>query len=152
MNRLIRGAIQTGLFAGIFSLGDLITFVIVPKTELYAMFVFPIGRIYTNVSVINVTNVCCTMTWTFFCLCVWKTLLDSLLTRDSIRTEMHNGYSVEAVSHLLMSVRLPFMLSLQSGTIGWAPCDSSHGSSTVQPRSFQLQVEKIDLERRDQSS
>ena len=61
MNRLIRGAIQTGLFAGIFFLGDLITFIFVPNTELYAMFVFPIGRIYTNVRVIAVINVCCTM-------------------------------------------------------------------------------------------
>ena len=54
LNRLIRGAIQTGLFAGIFSIGDLITFVILPNTDLYAMFVVPIGRIYTNVSVLDI--------------------------------------------------------------------------------------------------
>lgn len=50
LNRLIRGAIQTGLFAGIFSIGDLITFIAVPSTNLYGMFAIPIGRIYTNVS------------------------------------------------------------------------------------------------------
>lgn len=52
LNRLIRGAIQTGLFAGIFSLGDLITFVCWPATNFYGMFAIPIGRIYTNVSLL----------------------------------------------------------------------------------------------------
>ena len=51
INRLIRGAIQTGLFAGLFSLGDLITFALVPATNFYGMFAIPIGRIYTNVSI-----------------------------------------------------------------------------------------------------
>lgn len=50
VNRLIRGAVQTGLFAGIFSLGDLITFLRWPNTNFYGMFAIPIGRIYTNVS------------------------------------------------------------------------------------------------------
>ena len=50
LNRLIRGAIQTGLFAGIFSIGDLITFTRWPQTNFYGMFAIPIGRIYTNVS------------------------------------------------------------------------------------------------------
>ena len=50
INRLIRGAIQTGLFAGIFSLGDLVTFIRWPNTNMYGMFAIPIGRIYTNVS------------------------------------------------------------------------------------------------------
>ena len=48
--RLIRGAIQTGLFAGIFSIADLATFLTLPETNLYGMFAIPIGRIYTNVS------------------------------------------------------------------------------------------------------
>ncbi|KAI0782949.1 hypothetical protein C8Q75DRAFT_811362 [Abortiporus biennis] len=61
LNRLIRGAIQTGLFAGIFSMGDLLTFLKYPDTNLYGMFAIPIGRIYTN------------------------TLLDTLLTRDELR-------------------------------------------------------------------
>ncbi|KAG6837317.1 hypothetical protein H0H93_011412 [Arthromyces matolae] len=48
INRLIRGAIQTGLFASIFALADLFSFVLHGDTNLYAMFAFPIGRIYTN--------------------------------------------------------------------------------------------------------
>ncbi|KAI9463142.1 hypothetical protein HD554DRAFT_2175650 [Boletus coccyginus] len=63
LNRLIRGAIQTGLFIGIFSLGNLITFVLLPNTNLYGMFAIPIGRIYTN------------------------TLMDSLLAREFFKTK-----------------------------------------------------------------
>jgi len=48
INRLIRGAIQTGLFASLFALADLFSFVLHPGTNLYAMFAYPIGRIYTN--------------------------------------------------------------------------------------------------------
>ncbi|KXN88824.1 hypothetical protein AN958_06693, partial [Leucoagaricus sp. SymC.cos] len=48
INRLIRGAIQTGLFASIFALADLFSFVLHRDTNLYAMFAYPIGRIYTN--------------------------------------------------------------------------------------------------------
>ncbi|KAF8126439.1 hypothetical protein K438DRAFT_968232 [Mycena galopus ATCC 62051] len=48
INRLIRGAIQTGLFASMFALGDLLSFIIAPTTTFYAMFAFPIGRVYTS--------------------------------------------------------------------------------------------------------
>jgi uncharacterized membrane protein len=48
INRLIRGSIQTGLFVSIFALSDLFTFVLHGNTNLYAMFAYPIGRIYTN--------------------------------------------------------------------------------------------------------
>ncbi|KAH9486258.1 hypothetical protein JR316_0000322 [Psilocybe cubensis] len=48
VNRLIRGAIQTGLFASLFALADLFSFVLHRNTNLYAMFAYPIGRIYTN--------------------------------------------------------------------------------------------------------
>jgi hypothetical protein len=48
VNRLIRGAIQTGLFASLFALADLFSFVLHRDTNLYAMFAYPIGRIYTN--------------------------------------------------------------------------------------------------------
>ncbi|KAH0591132.1 hypothetical protein H2248_001233 [Termitomyces sp. 'cryptogamus'] len=50
INRLIRGAIQTGLFASMFALADLFSFVLHGDTNLYAMFAYPIGRIYTNVN------------------------------------------------------------------------------------------------------
>ncbi|KZT19766.1 hypothetical protein NEOLEDRAFT_933578 [Neolentinus lepideus HHB14362 ss-1] len=48
LNRLIRGAVQTGLFASIFALGDLFGFLLHRNTNLYGMFAYPIGRIYTN--------------------------------------------------------------------------------------------------------
>lgn len=53
IHRLMRGSIQTGLFAGIFSMGDLITFTRWPDTNMYGMFAIPIGRIYTNVSYVR---------------------------------------------------------------------------------------------------
>ncbi|KAH7906314.1 hypothetical protein BJ138DRAFT_1162927 [Hygrophoropsis aurantiaca] len=70
LNRLIRGAIQTGLFAGIFSLGDLVSFLKWPNTNLYGMFAVPIGRIYTN------------------------TLLDTLLARTELKARMAGTYDV----------------------------------------------------------
>jgi hypothetical protein len=63
LNRFIRSAIQTGLFAGLFALSELITFVVLPQTNLYGMFAIPIGRIYTN------------------------TLLDILLTRELLKVK-----------------------------------------------------------------
>lgn len=50
INRLMRGAIQTGVFASIFSLGDLVAFLALPHTNIYGMFAIPLGRIYTNAS------------------------------------------------------------------------------------------------------
>jgi len=68
LNRLIRGAVQTGLFAGIFSLGDLISFLALPTTNFYGMFAIPLGRIYTN------------------------TLLDTLLAREQLKIQMMTTY------------------------------------------------------------
>ncbi|KAJ7640722.1 hypothetical protein DFH06DRAFT_1301762 [Mycena polygramma] len=48
INQLIQGAFQTGTFASLFALADLFAFIFWRNTNLYAMFVFPIGRIYTN--------------------------------------------------------------------------------------------------------
>ncbi|ESK84001.1 hypothetical protein Moror_11537 [Moniliophthora roreri MCA 2997] len=48
INRLIRGAIQTGFFVTVFALGDLFSFLFIRDTNWYAFFAFPIGRIYTN--------------------------------------------------------------------------------------------------------
>ncbi|KAJ6459727.1 hypothetical protein C8R47DRAFT_1226546 [Mycena vitilis] len=48
IDRLIHGALQTGTFASLFALADLFAFVFWRNTNLYAMFAFPIGRIYTN--------------------------------------------------------------------------------------------------------
>ncbi|KAJ7640753.1 hypothetical protein DFH06DRAFT_621401 [Mycena polygramma] len=55
INRLIRGAIQTGLFASMFALADLFSFIFAPNTSFYAMFAFPIGRIYTT-TLLNTLN------------------------------------------------------------------------------------------------
>ena len=51
VNRLIRGAIQTGLFITTFSVGALVTGTILPSSTLQCLFGIPIGRIYTNVRV-----------------------------------------------------------------------------------------------------
>ncbi|KAL4062145.1 hypothetical protein J3A83DRAFT_4112953, partial [Scleroderma citrinum] len=67
VRRLIRGAIQTGLFASIFALGDLICFFALPSSFMYAMFATPIGRIYSN------------------------TLLDTLLVRKSLRVQLSSS-------------------------------------------------------------
>ncbi|KAF8702237.1 hypothetical protein AX14_014452 [Amanita brunnescens Koide BX004] len=48
IHRLIRVAIQTGTFATIFAVGDLVSFLLMSETYLSGMFTFPIGRIYTN--------------------------------------------------------------------------------------------------------
>ncbi|KAJ7754606.1 hypothetical protein B0H16DRAFT_1542943 [Mycena metata] len=55
INKLIRAAIQSGLFASMFALGDLFAFAFAPETTFYAMFAFPIGRIYTN-TLLNTLN------------------------------------------------------------------------------------------------
>jgi len=111
VNRLIRGAIQTGLLAGIFSMGDLITFVVLPSTNLYGMFAIPIGRIYTN------------------------TLLDTLLTRESLKAEMVGTYDV----------------NVGTGTLRWAPANSSQ-ASTAQSSTIQLKVQKTVQETCDRPS
>jgi hypothetical protein len=87
LNRLIRGAIQTGLFAGIFSLGDLITFVRLPTTNLYGMFAIPIGRIYTNVSVVGAMRAAINKRL--------KTLLDTLLSREELKAQMAGTYDID---------------------------------------------------------
>jgi len=46
--RLTAVAIQTGTFCTIFAMGDLFSFREMPETNLWGVFAFPIGRIYTN--------------------------------------------------------------------------------------------------------
>lgn len=50
LRRLVRTSVQTGLFVTVFSMGDLISFLLAPNMKLHGMFAIPIGRIYTNVS------------------------------------------------------------------------------------------------------
>ncbi|EIM84074.1 uncharacterized protein STEHIDRAFT_170466 [Stereum hirsutum FP-91666 SS1] len=80
--RVMRGAIQTGLFVTIFALGDMFSFHFNPTTNLYAMFAFPIGRIYTN------------------------TLLDTLLSRREMKSRMGSQQDVEHQSLQQTSIRL----------------------------------------------
>ncbi|KAH0832958.1 hypothetical protein J3R83DRAFT_11934 [Lanmaoa asiatica] len=90
LNRLTRGAIQTGLFAGIFSMGDLITFIVLPNTNLYGMFAIPIGRIYTN------------------------TLLDTLLTRRLLKAEIAGTSDVNGTVSCLATVTWLSLIDLIS--------------------------------------
>ena len=87
LNRLIRGAIQTGLFAGIFSTCNLITFLFFPNTNLYGTFAIPVGRIYTNVSVVDQRREKRAVSLIRFLFC-FQTLLDTLLVRESLKAEM----------------------------------------------------------------
>jgi len=48
INRVIRGSVQTGFFVSVFALADLFCFLFERNTNLYAMFAYPLGRIYTN--------------------------------------------------------------------------------------------------------
>ncbi|TFK26154.1 hypothetical protein FA15DRAFT_755327 [Coprinopsis marcescibilis] len=48
INRLIRSAIQTGVFSTILAISGLIAFLVRPNTIIYAMFMIPIGRTYTT--------------------------------------------------------------------------------------------------------
>ncbi|KAL0576890.1 hypothetical protein V5O48_005097 [Marasmius crinis-equi] len=75
LNRLIRGAVQTGLFVTIFALGDLISFVVYNQTNMYAFFAFPLGRIYTN------------------------TMLDTLNSRQSIKAQLNSTVDMDSESN-----------------------------------------------------
>lgn len=75
-------------------MGDLITFVVLPTTNLYGMFAIPIGRIYTNVSPQHTMGM--PSPTSFF----RKTLLDTLLTRETLKAEMVGTYDLSgAVSY-----------------------------------------------------
>ncbi|KAF7303426.1 hypothetical protein MIND_00571200 [Mycena indigotica] len=55
INRLIYGAIETGVFASVFAMGDLFSFTFFRQSNLYLTFAYPIGRIYTN-TLLHVLN------------------------------------------------------------------------------------------------
>jgi hypothetical protein len=50
-SRILRGALQTGSFAFLFSIAGLLAFLLGPSTSFFGMFGIPIGRVYSNVSV-----------------------------------------------------------------------------------------------------
>jgi hypothetical protein len=94
INRLIRGAIQTGLFAGIFSLGDLVAFTRWPETNMYGFFAIPIGRIYTN------------------------TLLDTLLTRTELRQHLHGAIDVDSTKRAVLLASSTQFVAMGTDTDG----------------------------------
>ncbi|KAJ7112691.1 hypothetical protein C8R44DRAFT_882444 [Mycena epipterygia] len=67
LNRLIRTAIRSGFFTGIFALGTLLSFHFSPGTYMLALFAFPIGRIYTH------------------------TMMDHFVGREELRNILGNG-------------------------------------------------------------
>ncbi|KAH8818615.1 hypothetical protein DL96DRAFT_1749632 [Flagelloscypha sp. PMI_526] len=48
INRCIRAAIQSGLFSSVFAIFNFLVFIFWPTTYLYAIFHWPLGRIYSN--------------------------------------------------------------------------------------------------------
>ncbi|KAJ6628566.1 hypothetical protein B0H10DRAFT_1990453 [Mycena sp. CBHHK59/15] len=69
LNRLIRGAVQSGVFTSIFALGTLLSFRLSPATYMIALFALPIGRIYTH------------------------TMMDHLVSREELRNILSSGHS-----------------------------------------------------------
>ncbi|KAJ6584584.1 hypothetical protein B0H19DRAFT_389920 [Mycena capillaripes] len=82
INRLIGGAIRTGLFASMFALADLFSFLLHRDTNLYAMFAYPIGRIYTN-TLLNTLNSRSSMK-------LHETVIDS----ENLRMSMRNANAI----------------------------------------------------------
>ncbi|KAJ7463582.1 hypothetical protein FB451DRAFT_1264958 [Mycena latifolia] len=74
LNRLIRTAIQSGFFTAVFALGSLFAFRFSPGTYMIGLFSIPIGRIYTH------------------------TMMDSLITREQLRSLISNGGNGNLVS------------------------------------------------------
>lgn len=78
---------QTGVFASAFALGDLFSFVLHRDTYLYAMFAYPIGRIYTNVSSLFPTYASKGIADKSNS----QTLLDTLNSRQTLKDKMGSG-------------------------------------------------------------
>ncbi|KAJ7112652.1 hypothetical protein C8R44DRAFT_882415 [Mycena epipterygia] len=73
LNRLSRTAIQSGVFTSIFALGTLLSFHFSPGTYIVALFLLPIGRIYTH------------------------TMLDHFVGREELRNMLSNGPNIISV-------------------------------------------------------
>ncbi|KAJ7223639.1 hypothetical protein C8J57DRAFT_234730 [Mycena rebaudengoi] len=76
LNRLIRGAIESGVFTSICALGELFAFRFAQGTYIIGMFALPIGRIYTH------------------------TMMDHLIRRDELRGMLsgHNTHKGNIIS------------------------------------------------------
>ncbi|KAG6919023.1 hypothetical protein DXG01_009733 [Tephrocybe rancida] len=129
INRLIRGAIQTGLFASIFALADLFSFVLHGNTNLYAMFAYPIGRIYTNSLFI--------VAWID---ALTKTLLDTLNARVELKLMNTSTMDVEGDT-----TSNAFRMQTQSRTVAGQTIHSIHVSkeTVTQTSPEERSVEKF---------
>ncbi|KAJ7112664.1 hypothetical protein C8R44DRAFT_797965 [Mycena epipterygia] len=76
LNRLIRTAIQSGFFTGIFALGVLLSSHFSPGTYMFALFALPIGRIYTH------------------------TMMHHFISREELRSILSNGANILPVTNL----------------------------------------------------
>ncbi|KAK2464558.1 hypothetical protein APHAL10511_003416 [Amanita phalloides] len=70
LNRCIRSAIQIGFFSTTFAIANLVAFLTWRQANLYGMFAFPIGRIYTNA------------------------IMDTLIVRASLRDQIAGAHEV----------------------------------------------------------
>ncbi|KAF8205091.1 hypothetical protein BJ912DRAFT_22740 [Pholiota molesta] len=104
INRIIRGAIQTGLFASIFALADLFSFMFHRNTNLYAMFAYPIGRIYTN-----------TLLDTLNARTALKTMASEELEVSSFRMQ-HQTHTIAAATAHSIHVQKDVVTDLADGT------------------------------------
>ncbi|KAJ6615057.1 hypothetical protein B0H10DRAFT_107168 [Mycena sp. CBHHK59/15] len=73
LNRLIRGAVESGFFTSICALGELFSFRFAAGTYVIGLFALPIGRIYTH------------------------TMMDHLVRRDELRGLLSNGGNIISV-------------------------------------------------------
>ncbi|KAF7360234.1 hypothetical protein MVEN_00752200 [Mycena venus] len=72
-DRLIRTAVQSGFFTAVFALGTLFSFQFSPDTFMFALFTFPIGRIYTH------------------------TMMDHFISREPLRDNLSNSENILSV-------------------------------------------------------
>ena len=111
----MRVAIQTGTFATLFAMGDLVTFcealfqirstsnivqVLMSQTFLSGMFTFPIGRIYTNVGHYHMIPDVDTDDQDGNC----QTMMDTLNMREALRDLLNESRTVRQFMQALFVV------------------------------------------------
>ncbi|TFK36128.1 hypothetical protein BDQ12DRAFT_654948 [Crucibulum laeve] len=109
LKRLIRGAVQSGLFVTVFAMGDLFSFRFRSATNLYAMFAYPIGRVYTN------------------------TLMDTLNTRVNLRAIMDTTIDMDATVSPMLFTLIILLISV-SERIPYARSSNERERYTTQIR------------------
>ncbi|KAK0204017.1 hypothetical protein DFS33DRAFT_1384285 [Desarmillaria ectypa] len=87
--RLIRGAVQTGLFTCIFAMGHLAAFLISPDTQVYAFFAGSTGRMYSIMSADTLKSLRLNSD-------SFQTLIDTLHSRDQLRDALSGTMDVNS--------------------------------------------------------